>query len=67
LRTLVELRAPAESDLVRQAIQYLVTTFDRSTMRWPAVPPGVNDYPHAPWWHYQDDIHTLKRFGRIAS
>lgn len=55
LRILVDLRIPATSDQVRSGIQYLLSTFDRSTMRWPSVPPGVNEHPHAPWWHYQDE------------
>jgi len=56
MRILVDLRVPATSELVRSGIQYLLSTFDGATMRWPSVPPGVNEYPHAPWWHYQEEI-----------
>jgi hypothetical protein len=48
-----ELRAPAGHPLVRGAVGYLLATFDVARGGWPAVPPEVNDHPHAPWWSWK--------------
>lgn len=40
------------SFMARDAIRYLEKTFDQKRNGWYAVPQEVNDYPHAPWWHY---------------
>ena len=44
------------TDMIKKAIQYLKSTFNEKEKRWFAVPPQVNDFPHAPWWHFRDDI-----------
>ena len=38
--------------LSENGINYFEKTFCRDKERWFAVPKKVNDYPHAPWWHY---------------
>ncbi|WP_261129913.1 hypothetical protein [Bacillus sp. Marseille-Q3570] len=50
-----ELEVPADHALVRDAMNYLVENYDHNTGRWHAVPPEVNDVPHAPWWHYDHE------------
>lgn len=42
-------------NLIRSGINYLEDTFQSDDNRWYAVPPEVNDFPHAPWWHYDED------------
>jgi hypothetical protein len=54
LRMLRELGCPAEHPMVRQAVAYLLATYDEQAQVWPVVPPDANEYPHAPWWHDED-------------
>ena len=49
-----ELGLVAEDPMVRAAVRWTQTAFDRALGRWPATPPGVNDWPHAPWWTWQE-------------
>lgn len=42
---------PMDHALVQRALTYLVTSYDKSAGNWPPMSAGVNDYPHAPWWH----------------
>ncbi len=42
-----------ESDMVRGAIEYLVSTYDKSDDYWPSTYASVNEEPHAPWWHVE--------------
>lgn len=44
------------TDMIKKAFQYLKSNFNQKEKRWFAVPPQVNDFPHAPWWHFRDDI-----------
>jgi len=41
--------------MVRRAVSYLERTFVPERNGWYAVPPTVNDHPHAPWWHYDEE------------
>ncbi|MCF7890079.1 hypothetical protein K9M78_02560 [Candidatus Bipolaricaulota bacterium] len=41
-------------DLIQSGISYLKNSFQREDGRWFAVPPEINDFPHAPWWHYDE-------------
>ncbi len=42
-------------NLIRSGINYFEDTFQNEEGRWFSVPPKVNDFPHAPWWHYDAD------------
>ncbi|WP_349409803.1 prenyltransferase/squalene oxidase repeat-containing protein [Pseudalkalibacillus sp. SCS-8] len=44
-----------EHAMVKDAIGYLIDSYDDVNGRWHAVPPEVNDVPHAPWWHYDHE------------
>ncbi len=46
------LGVPAEHEMVRRGMAYLLETYDESRQVWPIVPPEVEDAPHAPWWDY---------------
>lgn len=42
--------------MIAKAVKYLEETFDCNRNGWYSVPSSVNNYPHAPWWEYRDDI-----------
>ncbi len=39
-------------------MRYLMATYDSDHEVWPMTPPNVDDAPHAPWWHYDEDVAT---------
>ena len=43
-------------EMIAKAIQYLESSFDTTRNGWFSVPKSVNDYPHADWWDFRDDI-----------
>ena len=49
-----ELGLLAEDPMVRAALRWTQSAFDRELDHWPAVPPAVNDWPHAPWWTWKE-------------
>lgn len=55
LQVLREVKAEASHSLVRGAIAYLLETLDRDAWAWKNVPDHVNDAPHAPWWHPEEE------------
>lgn len=40
-----------DNKMLMSATEYLVKSFSEKEQKWKPVPPNVNDYPHAPWWH----------------
>jgi len=49
---LTELKIPASEPMVKKGIAYLLSTYDPARPGWITVPPQVNDYAHASWWHF---------------
>jgi len=43
-------------NMIAKAVEYLETTFDSNRNGWYSVPSNVNNYPHAPWWEFRNDI-----------
>lgn len=43
-------------EMIGKAVECLENTFNKDRNGWYSVPKSVNDYPHAPWWTYKDDI-----------
>lgn len=43
-------------NMIDKAVKYLETTFDENRNGWYSVSSNVNNYPHAPWWEFRDDI-----------
>lgn len=43
-------------NMIAKAIQYLESTFDSNRNGWYSVPSDVNNFPHAPWWEFRNDI-----------
>ncbi len=41
-----------ESGMAEKGIRWLESVFDESRQGWFAAGPRVNDFPHAPWWHW---------------
>ena len=39
-------------NIISSALGFYENTFDQNRNGWWAVPIQVNNYPHAPWWHY---------------
>jgi hypothetical protein len=54
LRLLRELDCPTEYKIVRNAVAFLLTTYDDEAHVWRAVPADTNSFAHAPWWHDQE-------------
>jgi hypothetical protein len=42
--------------MIAKAIKYLETSFDCDRKGWYSIPSNDNNYPHAPWWEFQEDI-----------
>lgn len=49
-----DIGATADDEVVSNAIQYLLTTYDNDYGFWPSTYLDVNDTPHAPWWHIEE-------------
>jgi hypothetical protein len=39
---------------IKRAALYYEASFDEERMGWYVAPREVNDYPHAPWWHFHE-------------
>ena len=42
-------------EMIRSAVGYLESTFNNDRKGWFSVPEAVNRYPHAPWWHCDEE------------
>jgi len=67
LQILAAVRAPSENSMVREAVRYLLDTYDPKIGVWEIVPKAANDGPHAPWWHYDDDGQAAKWGGYLVN
>jgi hypothetical protein len=48
------LNAKPDEPIVQKGIQYLINSYNPNRKGWISVPPQVNDFPHADWWHYDE-------------
>ena len=56
LRILNSLEKTEKSrDMIKKAIKYLESTYNKKRKGWYAVPETVNDHPHTPWWHFDKE------------
>ncbi|KAB8129360.1 hypothetical protein F9U64_15230 [Gracilibacillus oryzae] len=53
---LLEVEASKDDEMVAALIDYLVDTCNRELGLWVTVLPENNDYPHAPWWHWEENV-----------
>jgi len=42
--------------MIAKAVEYLESTFDTDRKGWFSVPSTINQYPHASWWEFREDI-----------
>lgn len=42
-------------EMIKSAIGYLETSFDKKRNGWFAVTKEVNNFPHAFWWHFSEE------------
>lgn len=62
LRILRQVNATSNDEMVRRAIQYLMAEYNSLQSTWPIVPPEVDEYPHAPWWNFENTADTFGNF-----
>ncbi|MCY3736646.1 MAG: hypothetical protein OXG13_09620 [Gemmatimonadaceae bacterium] len=62
LRILREVKATSSDEIVRKALEYLMTQYDSSRRVWPIVPQEVDEFPHAPWWNFENTAETFGHF-----
>ena len=55
LQILSELGYSSDFNMVRNCVSYLLDTYDEEIMTWRPTPRDSNEYPHAPWWHDEDN------------
>ncbi|HWO78259.1 MAG TPA: hypothetical protein VNM69_20530 [Bacillus sp. (in: firmicutes)] len=63
---LIEIGANPTDEIVKSMISYLVNTYDKETGMWASVLPETNQYPHAPWWHWEEGVQEKWMFNPSA-
>lgn len=53
---LIEVGASLEDTIVEKLVSYLMNTPQVAPGMWCSVLPENNQYPHAPWWHWEKDV-----------
>jgi hypothetical protein len=53
---LFEIDCPGEEPIIKGILSYLDSQKDFDGQIWLAEIPTNNDYPHAPWWSYSDNV-----------
>ncbi|MBA4495296.1 hypothetical protein ACFO25_00765 [Paenactinomyces guangxiensis] len=48
------LQIPPDHPVVQRSIRYLLDTYNLEEGRWKAVSKEVNQFPHAPWLHFDE-------------
>lgn len=46
---------PLAQKMIENAISYLEKTFDKKRVGWFTLPKEANNYPHTPWWEYNEE------------
>lgn len=56
LRILDELKETEQvKEMIKKAVIYLESTYNKNRTGWYAVSDIVNEYPHTPWWNFNQD------------
>lgn len=56
IRIITEIEETKETrDIIKSALKYLEFTFNEKRNGWYVLTKEVNNYPHAPWWHYDEE------------
>ncbi|GAA0596495.1 hypothetical protein GCM10009001_10770 [Virgibacillus siamensis] len=53
---LMEIGASSQEKIVQSLLSYLANSYDLEAGLWKTVHPKTNDYPHAPWWHWEEGV-----------
>ncbi|KAF0819906.1 MULTISPECIES: hypothetical protein [unclassified Cytobacillus] len=53
---LLDIEAKPELNVVQKLVNYLESSYMHEKYMWPSVMPSNNDYPHAPWWHWTENV-----------
>ena len=53
---LIETGNETARKVIDGAMDYLENAFQEESNRWYAASCEVNNYPHAPWWHYDEKV-----------
>jgi hypothetical protein len=53
-QVLREIDADKNDQIVKSMLSYLANTFNNESGKWASVIPEINNYPHAPWWHWAE-------------
>jgi hypothetical protein len=57
---LAEVDATADDAAVRHSIDYFLATYNHALTGWNIICKEANDYPHAPWWDYQQSLASFE-------
>jgi len=52
--------------IILKILNYLESSFDQLYMTWQRLVPSNDNYPHAPWWTYKEEIATFNPSASIA-
>ncbi len=53
---------PAAHPMIRKLIPYIIGNYNDTTGEWNnLIVPEVNDYPHAPWWKYDEEERLIPK------
>lgn len=53
---LMDIEAKPELNVVQKLVNYLEHSYMHEKKMWPPVMPSNNEYPHAPWWHWTENV-----------
>lgn len=53
---LSQLKVDSKHEIVQQGIKYFLNTYVKVKQGWISIPKEVNDNPHAPWWHFNEEF-----------
>lgn len=56
LQYLVNINVDKDEEIVKSTIKYLNNTYNKEIKGWLSVSKSVEDYPHAPWWRYEEGL-----------
>jgi len=65
-QVLMEVDADSNDLIVQKMISYLIKNYNHDTGMWTSVLPENNDYPHAIWWNWSEDVQKNWMFNPSA-
>lgn len=67
LELLFEIDCPKDETIIKNILGYLESGLNFDGEVWLAEIPSNNEYPHAPWWTYNDDVKEEWGYNPTAS